>query len=106
MAHRAAARRRGRQATAPPDVLAGRAARARGFRLASAEGRAKGARTPALPSEGVLYEAITDPEVPPLPPRIKFEQVKKLAMALPGDPARGAIVKGSVKGKIEEFLHR
>ncbi len=36
----------------------------------------------------VLYEAITDPEVPPLPPHIKFEQAKKLAKALPGDPAR------------------
>ena len=54
----------------------------------------------------VVYEAVTDPEVPPLPPHIKFEQAKKLAMALPGDPSTGRIVKESVKGKVEEFLHR
>jgi pyruvate dehydrogenase (quinone) len=54
----------------------------------------------------VVYEAVTDPEVPPLPPHIKFEQAQKLAMALPGDPSTGRIVKESVKGKVEEFLHR
>jgi pyruvate dehydrogenase (quinone) len=54
----------------------------------------------------VLYEAITDPEVPPLPPHIQFEQAKKLAMALTGDPARGRIIKESLKGKAEEFITR
>jgi len=61
----------------------------------------------ALATEGlVVYEAITDPEVPPLPPHIKFEQAKKLAMALPGDPHTGRIVKESLKGKLEEFVTR
>jgi pyruvate dehydrogenase (quinone) len=61
----------------------------------------------ALAHDGVvLYEAITDPEVPPLPPHIQFEQAKKLAMALPGDPHRGRIVKQSIKGKVEEFITR
>src|SRR5579859_2291653 len=61
----------------------------------------------ALATEGiVVYEAITDPEVPPLPPHIQFEQAKKLAQALPGDPARTEIVKQSLKGKIEEFITR
>src|SRR5579884_1795430 len=54
----------------------------------------------------VLYEAITDPEVPPLPPHIKFEQAKMLAQALPGDPARKRIITESLKGKIEEFVTR
>jgi pyruvate dehydrogenase (quinone) len=54
----------------------------------------------------VLYEAITDPEVPPLPPHIRFEQAQKLAMALPGDPHTGRIVKESVKGKVAELLNR
>jgi pyruvate dehydrogenase (quinone) len=54
----------------------------------------------------VLYEAITDPEVPPLPPHIKFEQAKKLAKALPGDPHRTRIVRESIKGKVEEFITR
>jgi pyruvate dehydrogenase (quinone) len=54
----------------------------------------------------VVYEAITDPEVPPLPPHIKFEQAKKLAKALPGDPHTGRIIKQSFKGKVEEFITR
>ena len=54
----------------------------------------------------VLLEAITDPEVPPLPPHIRFEQAQKMAHALPGDPHRGRIVKEAVKGKVEEFLQR
>jgi pyruvate dehydrogenase (quinone) len=61
----------------------------------------------ALAADGVVvYEAITDPEVPPLPPHIKFEQAKKLAKALPGDPHTGRIIRQSVKGKIEEFVTR
>jgi pyruvate dehydrogenase (quinone) len=61
----------------------------------------------ALAASGpVLYEAITDPEVPPLPPHIKFEQAKKLAKALPGDPHTGRIIKESLKGKVEEFITR
>ncbi|HWC84887.1 MAG TPA: thiamine pyrophosphate-requiring protein [Solirubrobacteraceae bacterium] len=54
----------------------------------------------------VVYEAITDPEVPPLPPHIRFEQAKKLAKALPGDPHTGRIIKESIKGKLEEFVTR
>jgi pyruvate dehydrogenase (quinone) len=54
----------------------------------------------------VILEAITDPEVPPLPPHIRFEQAKMLAQALPGDPARARIIKESVKGKVEEFITR
>jgi pyruvate dehydrogenase (quinone) len=54
----------------------------------------------------VVYEAITDPEVPPLPPHIRFEQAQKLAKALPGDPHTGRIIKQSLKGKLEEFVTR
>ena len=54
----------------------------------------------------VVFEAITDPEVPPLPPHIRFEQVKHLVEALPGDPAKGRIVKQAVKGKFDEIIHR
>jgi pyruvate dehydrogenase (quinone) len=61
----------------------------------------------ALAASGpVVYEAITDPEVPPLPPHIKFEQAKNLAKALPGDPHRGRIIGESIKGKVEEFITR
>jgi pyruvate dehydrogenase (quinone) len=55
----------------------------------------------------VVYEAITDPEVPPLPPHIEFEQAKKLAKALAkGDPRRGRVIRESVKGKLEELVNR
>jgi pyruvate dehydrogenase (quinone) len=54
----------------------------------------------------VVYEAITDPEVPPLPPHIRLDQAKNLAKALVDDPARGAIVRQSAKGKVREFLNR
>jgi pyruvate dehydrogenase (quinone) len=55
----------------------------------------------------VLYEAITDPEVPPLPPHIRMEQAQHMAQALvKGDPHRGRIIKEAVKGKVEEFINR
>ena len=55
----------------------------------------------------VVYEAITDPEVPPLPPHIRFEQPKSMAQALDkGDPNAVRIVKQSLKGKLQEFTTR
>ncbi len=47
----------------------------------------------------VVVEAITDPEVPPLPPHIKLEQATKYAQAIfKGDPHGWRAVKQSVKG--------
>jgi pyruvate dehydrogenase (quinone) len=61
----------------------------------------------ALAADGpVVLEAVTDPEVPPLPPHIRLEQAKKLAKALPGDPARAEITAQSIKGKLKEFINR
>ncbi len=53
----------------------------------------------------VVYEAVTDPEVPPLPPHITIEQAKALTSALlKGDPASGEIIKQSFKQKAQEFI--
>ena len=53
----------------------------------------------------VVYEAITDPEVPPLPPHITIEQAKNLSSALlAGDPDAREIVKQSFKQKMQEFV--
>jgi pyruvate dehydrogenase (quinone) len=53
----------------------------------------------------VVYEALTDPEVPPLPPHITLEQAKALSSALiGGDPDAGRIVRQSFKQKVQEFL--
>jgi pyruvate dehydrogenase (quinone) len=41
-----------------------------------------------------VVEAVTDPEVPPLPPHITYEQARSLMAAmLRGDPSRGAIIR-------------
>ncbi|MGN6254779.1 MAG: thiamine pyrophosphate-requiring protein [Solirubrobacterales bacterium] len=55
----------------------------------------------------VLYEAVTDPEVPPLPPHIKLEQATSIAKALlNGDPHGGRIAVQSLKGKLKELTTR
>jgi pyruvate dehydrogenase (quinone) len=54
-----------------------------------------------------LIEFITDPEVPPLPPHIRFEQAKELAgTVLQGDPASAHFIKQSLRGKLAEFTTR
>ena len=54
-----------------------------------------------------LIEAITDPEVPPLPPHIRFEQAKGFATSLAkGGSDRGEMIRQAVKGKVEEFVKR
>ena len=64
----------------------------------------RGARPPTVRS---VLEVVTDPEVPPLPPHIRFEQADKLAAALAGgDPTAREIVTQAVKGKLEEFINR
>jgi len=53
----------------------------------------------------VVYEAITDPEVPPLPPHITLEQAKALSSALlAGDEHARRIIKQSFRQKVQEFL--
>jgi pyruvate dehydrogenase (quinone) len=55
----------------------------------------------------VLLEFVTDPEVPPLPPHIRFEQAQGMAKALASrDPAAGRMIKESLKGKLAEFTTR
>ncbi len=53
----------------------------------------------------VVVEAVTDPEVPPLPPHITLEQAKALSSALlAGDPHSNRIVRQSFRQKMQEFL--
>jgi pyruvate dehydrogenase (quinone) len=53
----------------------------------------------------VVIEAITDPEVPPLPPHITIEQAHSLMSALrKGDPNAADVIRQSFKQKITEFL--
>jgi pyruvate dehydrogenase (quinone) len=52
----------------------------------------------------VLVEAITDPEVPPLPPHITLEEARNFMRALRHDPDRGAAIKESFRQKVEELI--
>jgi pyruvate dehydrogenase (quinone) len=54
-----------------------------------------------------VLEAITDPEVPPLPPHITLDQARKLSSAIVrGDRASGRFMRQAVKGKLQEFVDR
>jgi len=53
----------------------------------------------------VVLEAITDPEVPPLPPHITVQQARAFASAvIGGDEHAGRMVKESLRQKLPEFL--
>jgi pyruvate dehydrogenase (quinone) len=53
----------------------------------------------------VVYEAVTDPEVPTLPPHITFKQARNFtASMLKGDPDAPAMIRGAFKDAIESFI--
>jgi pyruvate dehydrogenase (quinone) len=53
----------------------------------------------------VIISALTDPDEPPLPPHITFEQAKKFAQSVIADPSRGLPgAVESVREKVHEFL--
>jgi pyruvate dehydrogenase (quinone) len=52
-----------------------------------------------------VFEAVVDPEVPPLPPHITVEQAKMLTTALRhGDPNARRVITEAFKQKVLEFL--
>ncbi|MFL5300300.1 MAG: thiamine pyrophosphate-dependent enzyme, partial [Anaeromyxobacteraceae bacterium] len=52
-----------------------------------------------------VLEAVTDPEVPPLPPHITFKQGRSmLESILKGDPARGEMIKQSWRQLVDTWL--
>jgi pyruvate dehydrogenase (quinone) len=54
-----------------------------------------------------VIEAVTDPEVPPLPPHITFEQATHFLLSVArGDSGRRAMIEQSLKAKLKEFLPR
>ena len=53
----------------------------------------------------VVLEAVTDPEVPPLPPHITLEQAKAMSSALlKGDSGARGIVRQTLRDKASELL--
>jgi pyruvate dehydrogenase (quinone) len=52
-----------------------------------------------------VLEAVTDPEVPPLPPHITFEEARHFVLAVArGDSGRRAMMEQSLKAKLKEYL--
>jgi pyruvate dehydrogenase (quinone) len=52
-----------------------------------------------------VLEAVTDPEVPPLPPHITFEQARHFVLSVArGDSGRRAMIEQSLKAKLKEYL--
>jgi pyruvate dehydrogenase (quinone) len=52
----------------------------------------------------VVIEAVTDPEVPTLPPHITFEQAMHFNEALLHDPNRNGMFRGAMKDMLQGFL--
>jgi pyruvate dehydrogenase (quinone) len=51
-----------------------------------------------------VLEAITDPEVPPLPPHITLEQARAFTSALIRDPARGRMARQTLRETVRELI--
>ena len=55
----------------------------------------------------VVVEAVTDPEVPPLPPHISFAQAKALGSSLlKGDPSWRAVMRQSYREMMATWMSR
>ena len=52
-----------------------------------------------------VLEFVTDPTVPPIPPRADFDQMEKVTTSLfKGDPEAWSVVREGVRSKIQEYL--
>ncbi len=53
----------------------------------------------------VVLEAVTDPEIPTLPPHITFKEAKNFTESmLKGDPNAGGMIRGAFKDAVESFI--
>lgn len=52
----------------------------------------------------VVYEVLTDPEVPPLPPHITFDQAVKFSESLIRDTSAPAMIRGAFKDAVESLI--
>src|SRR3954447_823329 len=62
----------------------------------------------ALAADGpVVLDAVTDPNVPPLPPQLRFETVRNMTRAfLKGDPAARDIMRHAIRARGSELQNR
>jgi pyruvate dehydrogenase (quinone) len=71
-------------------------------------GQVREAWEEALAHDGpVLYEAITDPNMPPLPPQLRFETVRNMTRAfMKGDPAARDIMRHAIRATRQDLTTR
>jgi pyruvate dehydrogenase (quinone) len=70
--------------------------------------RVRDAWEEALAHDGpVLYEAVTDPNMPPLPPQLRFETVRNMTRAfMKGDPAAREIMRHAIRATRQDLTTR
>jgi pyruvate dehydrogenase (quinone) len=70
--------------------------------------RVRDAWEEALTHDGpVLYEAVTDPNMPPLPPQLRFETVRNMTRAfMKGDPAARDIMRHAIRATRQDLTTR
>ncbi len=77
----------------------------KGLRVESPDGIGTGWDEALGADRPCVLDVLTDPEVPPLPPHITFEEARMFALAVAkGDPGRRGMIEQSLKDKLEEFL--
>jgi pyruvate dehydrogenase (quinone) len=79
----------------------------KGLRVDDPE-RVRDAWEEALAHDGpVLYEAVTDPNMPPLPPQLRFETVRNMTRAfMKGDPAAREIMRHAIRATRQDLTTR
>jgi pyruvate dehydrogenase (quinone) len=62
----------------------------------------------ALATDGpVLYEAVTDPNMPPLPPQLRFETIRNMTRAfMKGDPAARDVMRHAIRARKQDLTTR
>jgi pyruvate dehydrogenase (quinone) len=77
----------------------------KGIRMAKPDDIVAGWEAALAADRPVVVEAITDPDVPPLPPHITFKQAKAfLGSIVKGDEDSVGMIKQSVKDLAESYL--
>ena len=55
----------------------------------------------------VVVEAVVDPDIPPMPPHVSFEQGANLVQALlRGDPDRSGVLRKTLRAKVGDLITR
>src|SRR5207253_5554357 len=79
----------------------------RGIRLEKPEHIGEAWKDALESKRPVVIDALTDPEVPPLPPHISFEEAKAFMEAIAhGDPARGHMIRDSFRDMFAGWFPR